>query len=124
MPEPCLPNNDAHFSKGQENQRFAEGIQADAGRCEREWGVIIRFYAALHFIEAYLSTKSAGTTSHTARRRAIRTRTELARLEDPYNDLYNLGSNARYLVLPCPTEHVFKAHELLLKIRKEIEGLL
>jgi hypothetical protein len=117
-----LATKDEHLRKAEENQAFAESI-TNSDVAQREWGLIIRFYAAIHYVEAYLSSVGCGTVSHRERRRVIASRSELAPLADDFQDLYNLAWNARYLCLPCPTAEVIKAHQLLLSIRAHIRLL-
>ena len=57
------------------------------------------------------------TSTHAARRRAIRERPELAAVSDPFNELYNLAWTARYLCLACPLEDVLRAHDILIKVQ-------
>ncbi len=121
--KPSLASKDEHLSKARDNQAFAESV-INYTRPEREWGLIIRFYSAVHYVEAYLTSVNCGTPSHEARRRQIKARPELAAIVAPFQDLYNLAWNARYLCLPCPVGDVLRAHELLITVRGHIEGLL
>ena len=73
------------ISKARENQAFAEGLINDS-RSGRQWGLIVRFYSAVHYVEAYLSSLNCGTSSHEARRRAIKARPELAAIADHFQD--------------------------------------
>src|SRR5215469_10636766 len=104
--EPFLPSKDEHFSKAIDNQRFAESLLTTT-RAEREWGIVARFYSALHFIEAYLSIDERGTSSHESRRDVIRALPELHAIAYDYRDLQNLAWNARYLCGPCTLNDVF-----------------
>jgi hypothetical protein len=121
--KPFLPSKDEHLSKARENQAFAESLLT-SGRAERQWGLIVRFYSAVHYVEAYLSGVNRGTATHEARRRAIRERRELAAVAASFNELYNLAWNARYLCLACPLEDVIRAHDILLQVQRHIENLL
>jgi uncharacterized protein (UPF0332 family) len=78
--------------------RSARGIAARTWT-KREWAIAIRFYAAPHYIQAFLATKDACTSSHSETRKKIRGMRELEEIENEYNQLYNLGWNARYLTL-------------------------
>lgn len=118
-----MATSDEHLSKARENQAFAEGLINDS-RSGRQWGLIVRFYSAVHYVEAYLSSLNCGTSSHEARRRAIKARPELAAIADHFQDLYNLAWAARYLCLPCPIRDVLMAHEILIAVRRYIGGLI
>jgi hypothetical protein len=118
-----LASKEQHLSKALDNQGFAESLET-SNRAQREWGLIIRFYSAVHYMEAYLSVVSRDSTGHADRRRLIRERRELAAIEAPFQDLYNLAWAARYLCLPCPLRDVLRAHDILIAVRRHIEGLL
>ena len=118
-----MPSKDEHLAKARENQAFAESLLT-GGRAERQWGLIVRFYSAVHYVEGYLSGVNRGTSTHAARRRAIRERPELAAVAARFNELYNLAWNARYLCLACPLEDVVRAHDILIKVQGHIESLL
>ncbi|MGO4881924.1 MAG: hypothetical protein ACLP59_14015 [Bryobacteraceae bacterium] len=118
-----MASKDEHLSKARENQAFAESL-INNSRAEREWGLIIRFYSAVHYIEAYLASVGCGASTHSERRRAVGGRRELAAIARPFNELYNLAWNARYLCLDCPLADVLRAHEILIAIRAHVEELI
>jgi len=49
---------------------------------------------------------------------------ELHSLEDAYNQLYNMSWNARYTTLPCPTDNILRANDLLLTVVSHIYKLM
>ena len=118
-----LSVKEQHLEKARENQRLAESCELRS-RTEREWSIIIRFYAALHYLQAYLETKSARTSTHSETRKKIRAMSELQDLEDAYNQLYNMSWTARYTTLPCPTDDVLRAGNLLLAVVNHIQKLM
>jgi hypothetical protein len=118
-----LPSKEDHLEKARENQRLAESFQLHS-RTEREWSVTIRFYAGVHYLQAYLETKSARTSTHSETRKKIRAMAELHDLEDAYNQLYNMSWNARYMTLPCSTDNVLRANDLLLAVVSHIQKLM
>ncbi len=63
-----------------------------------DWAAVIAFYAALHFMQAYLFEKENGRepTSHKDRRNCMGTVAGLMAAEDNYNDLYDLSLKVRY----------------------------
>jgi hypothetical protein len=94
-----LATTNEHLTKARDNQSFAESL-LNSTRPEREWGVIARFYSAVHYVEAYLSAHGKGTSTHTDRRVTIRRTAELSKIEGSFQQLYNQAWNARYLTLP------------------------
>ena len=75
-----MPSKEDHLEKARENQRFAESFELHS-RTEREWSVTIRFYAGVHYLQAYLESKSARTSTHSETRKKIRAMAELHDLE-------------------------------------------
>ncbi len=63
-----------------------------------DWAAVIAFYAALHFMHAYLFERENGRepTSHKDRRNCMETVAGLMPAEDNYNDLYDLSVKVRY----------------------------
>lgn len=118
-----MASKELHLSKALDNQGFAESLET-SGRAQRERGLIVRFYSAVHYIEAYLSVVSRESTGHADRRRLIKERPELAAIQDHFQDLYNLAWTARYLCLACPLRDVLRAHDILISVQRHIEGLL
>lgn len=118
-----MPSRDEHLSKARDNRAFAESLVNET-RVEREWGLIVRFYSAVHCVEAYLSGVNCGTSTHAQRRRIIRERSDLAAIAVPFDELYNLAWNARYLCLGCPLGDVFRAQEILTQVQRHVDGLL
>jgi hypothetical protein len=62
-----------------------------------EWIAVIAFYAAVHYVSAYLwETYGEVIEEHPARWRRVRTEGRLQRCKDQYGRLQNNGYNARY----------------------------
>jgi len=104
-----------HIEKARENHNFAETFDLYSWT-KREWGV--------HYLQAYLSTKNARTSTHSETRKRMRSMPELHDLADDYNQLYNMSWNARYTTLPCRQDDVLKANDLLLAIITHIQKLM
>ena len=66
-----------HYDRARQNRDLAALYEARI--TERpEWTVVIRFYSALHFLDAYLVTKEKAVENHGERKRAIRRLPELS----------------------------------------------
>lgn len=63
-----------------------------------EWCAVVRFYSALHLVDAYLTTKFLPhkTVSHFDRQQALRRYPECARFERAYRRLQQLSEEVRY----------------------------
>lgn len=64
------------------------------------WTCVLRFYAALHLINAYLIDKSRGfdpgSTEHKERRKALDQRPELRDAPQKYRQLKDISESVRY----------------------------
>ena len=84
---------------------LADALRSDAGRLRGclDWQVVILFYAALHWADAYLATLGIDPGSHSAplsSRRPGRNRLverHLPEAAEHYFHLHNLSTVARYL---------------------------
>jgi hypothetical protein len=48
-----VPSKDEHIKKAEGNETFAASIQPD-NQTQIDWTLVILFYAAVHYVEAYL----------------------------------------------------------------------
>jgi hypothetical protein len=65
-----MPSESEHLSKARSNRRFGYGLRA-FGPCFRDWIVTSLFYAAVHFIEAFLAMRAVHSRSHADRDRYV-----------------------------------------------------
>lgn len=63
-----------------------------------DWALVILFYAALHYVEAYLATVGQHQRSHTTRDNVVARDPNLKKIFSEYQDLKFYGNNARYEV--------------------------
>jgi hypothetical protein len=64
-----------------------------------EWGVVVRFYIAMHIVEAMLSTDGKHSRNHGERNRNVMVTHQMfsPRFRQCYADIYSLSRTARYL---------------------------
>ena len=118
-----MPTTAEHLSKAQSNEQFAAtlGLQTSA---EIEWAVTATFYAAVHYIEAYLATRGVHSANHAQRNRHVNGLAETRNLWKGYGKLQRLSEKSRYWVLPVTTEDLDQARRLLSEIKRHITELL
>ncbi len=63
-----------------------------------DWALIMLFYAAMHYVEAYLAKSGVHLRIHTTRDNAISRDSSLRKIFKEYSDLKFYGYNARYEV--------------------------
>lgn len=88
------------------------------------WVLTVYFYAALHFVSAYLKSKNIECQNHDERRRWIRSDHGLARIRQDYWDLQQLCWNARYGMNVYGEQEIADARGSIANIRAQIEALL
>lgn len=66
-----MPSRDEHLAKAQGNETFAVSITHE-NQTKIDWTLVILFYVAVHYVEAYLAVQlSVHARSHTMRDRYV-----------------------------------------------------
>ncbi len=119
-----MPLKEEHIAKAEGNEGVADGIQPTSS-ARIEWKLIIMFYAAMHYVEAYLAKEAnEHLRSHTTRDKWMVKEANLNKIADSYNHLKFYGYNARYEVSDFNAKDVSHAEDYLAHIRTEIKLLL
>jgi hypothetical protein len=64
-----MPSEDEHIAKAEQNEAlFREFIAAGTNA---EWAAVILFYAALHYVDAWLARSDVHPRSHVTRRQLV-----------------------------------------------------
>jgi hypothetical protein len=91
-----VPSKDEHLLKAKGNEEFAVSITHE-NQTRVDWTLVILFYAAMHYVEAYLDKAfSQHLRSHTTRDKYIGKEANLKKIFTPYQHLKFYGYNARY----------------------------
>ena len=81
-----------HLALAERNEQFAEDLSALPQRFP-EWEVTALFYAALHYVSAFLTTHGHDPKNHGHRNDLVR---RLTNIGEDYRNLYSLSRDARY----------------------------
>lgn len=81
-----MPSRDEHLNRAQENEAFITSLDLSKS-INVDWAVTVLFYAALHYIDAYLAVQSVHPYDHSARDNKISTN---GSLNEIYNDYRRL----------------------------------
>lgn len=107
-----MPTKDTHIRIAEENEAFLSSFSYAVGPA-RGWASTVSFYAALHYIEAFFSTKFKHSPDHRTRDNNMVQHTETMTIYDEYCELKNISTRARYYGLyPSEsdlTDEVFSA---------------
>jgi hypothetical protein len=88
-----LPSKAEHLEKAKHNEFFVSTL----GNPFWDWAVTGTFYAALHYIEAYLATKADHPPTHAIRDSHIYRDSFLRVLYVDYRELQGESEDARYM---------------------------
>ena len=98
-----MPTRKEHFQKAEGNRNFAESI-ALTSQPHIEWALTALFYAAVHFVEAYLADTGQHLKTHKTRDNVVARDSQLRRFFKQYQDLKYYGEAARYEIVPFRPE--------------------
>ena len=92
-----MPSKDEHVTKANGSESLALSLVLD-NQSRIDWALVILFYAAMHYVEAYLAKSGVHLRSHTTRDNAMSRDSVLRKIFKEYADLKFYGYNARYEV--------------------------
>lgn len=102
-----MPSKQDHVRKADENAAFALSLTLD-NQTRIDWALIILFYSALHYVEAYLATLGQHLKSHRSRDSVVGRDPNLKKIFPEYQDLTFYGYNARYEMYGFTSDDVTK----------------
>jgi hypothetical protein len=119
-----MPTREQHVQKAADNEAFAGRLET-ASQVSVNWKLVVMFYVAVHYVEAYLA-KTMGThlRSHTTRDAYIARETNLRKIGAAYMHLKFYGYNARYEVDQFTPKDVTDASGYLASVKGAILPLL
>jgi hypothetical protein len=85
-------SKEEHLASAQRFDTFLSAIPSQYA----EWKVIVLFYSALHYVEAFLVTRSVAYRDHTYRDLAMEREPETQPIRATYNRLKKAAHEARY----------------------------
>ena len=116
-----MPKLSEHVAQAAENTAFLS--TAFTPTDNPRWRVVVCFYAALHYIDAYLDKlQSAHPSDHKQRRQVMQQLLRKGAIEkrvyEAYAELYDASMDARYRCIPIDAPRADRAqHELLPRIK-------
>jgi len=116
-----MPREDQHDQKARQNEIFAESIVERGNDTKEGWAVVVAFYSALHYIQAYLVRFGAGDSdNHHKRFEEIKGDPKLQPILAQYKYLYTLGHTSRYKCHALPNNPYAIAKSHLETIKKQV----
>jgi hypothetical protein len=115
-----LPSKADHLLKAEGNESFATTITPES-QPKIDWALVVLFYAAVHYIEAYLAAQfNMHVRSHTTRDGWVGRDSTLRRTFNEYQHLKFYGYNARYEMFGFTAADVADATTDLAKVKANI----
>ena len=115
-----MPTKEEHLKKAHHNEAFIESFEV-ADTPFLDWIVTAAFYAAVHYIEAYLASHDSHSQHHRARDSELVRDPGLKQIHSVYRQLKDDSTNARYVDLKFkPEEITDQVFPRLQVIRKHI----
>jgi hypothetical protein len=119
-----VPTRDEHVAKAEGNETFAAAIQRNT-QTEIDWTLVVLFYAAVHYVEAYLYKQwGQHVRSHTTRDKYFGKEAILKKIFAQYSHLKYYGYNARYEVSGFTAKDTQDATKYLAEIKKQLIPVL
>jgi len=84
-----------HLTKATDNETLVTQQDLSIGICA-DWSVTFLFYSAVHYVEAYFSTRGIRHKMHKTRNSAIARDQLLRGVYDAYRELQELSRDSRY----------------------------
>ena len=91
-----MPGSVAHRQRAIENERFATQRLDASLSDDRHWVVTALFYAAVHWVDAYLALSNTHPRNHQQRQSLIRSDPNLHAIHGSYRWLEDRSREARY----------------------------
>ncbi len=119
-----MPSKEDHVKKAAGNERFALSISLTR-QAGIDWALVVIFYAAVHYVEAYLAKGGQHLRSHTTRDKVVARDATLKHIYSEYHELKFYGFTARYEMYGFTADDFRKeAMTSFMRIKNFIDPLL
>ena len=112
-----------HIAQAEKNERLYDSL---IGTEFNDWAITGLFYAALHYIDAYIASRTgASPSNHSSRNYIVDSTRRLTDIRQAYSNLYRLSRNVRYELSPISADDAMQVKSQLFDpIRTRIRALL
>ena len=103
-----MPAESSHIAQAEKNESFYRALLSNPDSLERyaDWQVVVLFYAALHYADAFFARAGLHPSNHRERDRLVAQTPELSRIYPEYRTLYDSSLDARYNLVIFPRQLV------------------
>lgn len=117
-----MPEQRQHLLRAKQNEALAESLRKDNG-CNIDWAIVMLFYSALHYVDAYLAGKQAHPVDHKHRDDEIERNGAISDIFGDYRRLKDLSRAARYEIPEYTIDKLNLAKSKLGNIKKHLGKL-
>jgi hypothetical protein len=103
-----MPAESEHISKAEHNEALYEELTTAGGYAD--WEITALFYAALHYVDAWLSRSGTHPHAHVQRRSLVSRDPVLHRIYGHYARLDDRSRDARYTAIRFPNGYAQQLH--------------
>lgn len=96
-----MPALKKHIQQAEKNEEFFSSFNLKNTRF-LDWAITALFYSALHYVDAYLATKSQHPFNHRDRGQWLTKEQNLKYIYYDYEELKNRSEDARYKIVQFP----------------------
>jgi uncharacterized protein (UPF0332 family) len=100
-----MPSVNEHIQQAEKNERFFNDFDLKNTQF-LDWAITALFYSALHYVDAYLATKSQHPFNHRKRDWRLTKEQKLKNIYSYYVELKNRSEDARYKIVQFPPRFV------------------
>ena len=116
-----MPSSATHIAEAQKFEAVLAELEAAA---HYGWVMVLRFYVALHYVEAVLQPKIPRRRNHETRRYDMARVAETAAIIADYRILETLSREARYECTPFTPRDLTHYEPVYLKVRTAMRSAL
>jgi len=114
-----VPQRHQHLTRADETEALALKLNASEPICI-DWAITMLFYAALHFIDAFLAGKNLHPLNHEQRDNEVENNGSLSDIYKDYRRLKDMSRAARYEIPNFGIDKLGKAKQHLSNIKTHL----
>ncbi len=118
-----MPNRNEHLARAQENEEFARSLDLTKGFYV-DWAITLLFYAAPHYVDAYLAIKPYHPQNHDSRDKEVASNGSLQQIYPDYRRLKDRSQAARYEIANFHRDEFTKLYRRYANIKRHIDSKL
>ena len=114
-----MPDRNEHLIRARQTEALAARLDVSLG-VGVDWAITMMFYAALHYVDAYLAGKHMHPLNHEQRDWEIESNGSLSTIYNDYRRLKDLSRAAPYEIANFPKEKLDVANRRLTNIKTHL----